>query len=66
MILIQVINQIKKIDMLICILIITNSKSLNMKKSIILLAFITFAFVSGQNDTQTFQDLKQLEEKIQG
>ena len=37
-----------------------------MKKSLILLAFITFAFVSGQNDTKTFQDLKQLEGKWVG
>ena len=37
-----------------------------MKKSLILLAFLTFAFVSGQNDTQTFQDLKQLEGKWVG
>ena len=37
-----------------------------MKKSLILLAFLTFAFVSGQNDTKTFQDLKQLEGKWVG
>jgi len=37
-----------------------------MKKSLTLLAFITFAFVSGQNDTKTFQDLKQLEGKWVG
>ena len=37
-----------------------------MKKSLTLLALITFAFVSGQNDTKTFQDLKQLEGKWVG
>ena len=37
-----------------------------MKKSLIFLAFITFAFMSGQNDTKTFQDLKQLEGKWVG
>tara|TARA_B100000963_G_scaffold361594_1_gene398001 strand:+ start:1498 stop:1992 length:495 start_codon:yes stop_codon:yes gene_type:complete len=37
-----------------------------MKKSLTLLAFAIFTFVSGQNDKKTFQDLKQLEGKWVG
>ena len=48
-------------------MIINNSKSIEYEKIFnISLAFLTFAFVSGQNDTKTFQDLKQLEGKWVG